>query len=66
MNPETRERLVRVGVALRYWLKERDRIINQAVTEGGTYRDIGEAVGLSHTAVAFITRGRTASTNEPA
>lgn len=32
--------------------------IKQAVAEGGTLREVGEAAGISHTAVKFIAYGR--------
>ncbi len=42
----------------REWTEERDRIIKQAVAAGGSLREVGEHVGLSHTAVKFIAHGR--------
>lgn len=37
--------------------EKRDELIRQAVAEGWSYRDIGKATGLAHTAVAYIVHG---------
>lgn len=36
------------------WTVERDALIRRARSEGATLREVAEAVGLSHTAVAKI------------
>ena len=36
----------------------RDQLIREAVAAGGSLREVGAAVGLSHTAVKFIAHGR--------
>lgn len=51
-------RLTEAGVQLGKWTKRRDALIREACAAGASYRAVGEAVGLSHTAVAFIVRGR--------
>jgi hypothetical protein len=42
----------------REWTEERDRLITEAVEEGGTLREVAAAAELSHTAVKFIAHGR--------
>ncbi len=41
-----------------------DTTITQATTESVSLREVGEAVGLSHTAVKFIAHGRQPSVVE--
>lgn len=60
LTPETARILRRVGSNAREAVAKRDDAIRAAVAEGASYREVGEAVGLSHTAVAFIARGRRA------
>ncbi len=50
--------LRKAGRLAAHWNTERDRLIKEAVQEGGTLREVGEAAGLSHTAVKFIAKGR--------
>lgn len=40
----------------REWTERRDRRIRSAVAAGSSLRTVGEAAGLSHTAVAKIAR----------
>lgn len=40
------------------WTQQRDDLIRQAVAEGGSLREVGAIVGLSHTAISFIVKGR--------
>lgn len=58
LDNETRAGLKRAGGAVVKWTAERDRRIREAVAAGGSLREVGEAVGLSHTAVKFIAHGR--------
>lgn len=58
LDKETTDGLKRAGRAVREWTAERDRRIRAAVDAGGSLREVGEAVGLSHTAVKFIAHGR--------
>lgn len=58
MTPETHKKLSKAGLLSRTWTDKRNRLIRQAVAEGGTLRAVGEAAGLSHQAVKFIAHGR--------
>lgn len=58
MTPETTKALRRAGQLVKKATADRDDLIKQAVAEGGSLREIGAAVGLSHTAVKFIAYGR--------
>lgn len=52
--------LATAGGKVRTWTAERDRLIRQARANGATLREVGEAVGLTHTAVKLIEqRGET-------
>lgn len=57
-DPDTLRALRRVARRAAELTAERDRLIKQAVAEGGSLRAVGEAAGLSHTAVDFIAHGR--------
>jgi hypothetical protein len=59
LDPEDRRQLQRAGRKSRESVQERDELIRAKAAKGATYREIAEAVGLSHTAVMFIVRGRT-------
>lgn len=49
--------LVRKSAAkAREWVELRDQAIRAAVNDGATLRAVGDAAGLSHTAVAKIVR----------
>ncbi len=50
--------LRQAGRKVAEWTQERDSRIREAVKDGGSYREVGAAVGLSHTAVKFIAHGR--------
>jgi predicted metal-dependent RNase len=58
LTDETRKALMRVGRKVRDATAERDRLIKDAVAAGGSLREVGQAVGLTHTAVKFIAHGR--------
>lgn len=58
LTPEQARLLRKAGEKVAEWTRERDRLISEAVAAGGSYREVGEAVGLSHTAVKFIAKGR--------
>lgn len=50
--------LRQAGKQVQVWTAKRDELIKAAVAAGGSLREVGEAVGLSHTAVRFIAHGR--------
>lgn len=50
--------LTKAGREVEKWTAERDRLITEAVSAGGSLREVGQAAGLSHTAVKFIAHGR--------
>ncbi len=58
LSPDTAKSLRTAGRKVAEWTTERDRLIRQAVTEGGSLREVGAAAGISHTAVKFIAHGR--------
>ena len=58
LNPDTEKALRTAGRKVAEWTTERDRLIRQAVEEGGSLREVGAAAGLTHTAVKFIAHGR--------
>lgn len=58
IQPDTEKALRTAGRKVAEWTAERDRLVKQAVKEGGSLREVGEAVGMSHTAVKFIAHGR--------
>lgn len=58
MDKDTRAGLVQAGRKVAEWTRERDSRIREAVRDGASLREVGEAVGLSHTAVKFIAHGR--------
>lgn len=59
IEDEKRKDLRQAGKQVKVWTAKRDELIRSAVAEGGSLREVGEAVGLSHTAVKFIAHGRT-------
>lgn len=58
IEDDTRKELRTAGKQVKVWTEKRDELIRAAVTAGGSLREVGEAVGLSHTAVKFIAHGR--------
>lgn len=58
LSDDMRRDLAQAGVQLQKWTAKRDTLIREAVAAGGSLREVGEAVGLSHTAVKFIAHGR--------
>lgn len=52
------KQLRKAGQNVTRWTTERDRLVKEAVAAGGSLREVGEAAGLSHTAVKFIAHGR--------
>lgn len=58
LSDETRKELRQAGKQVHVWTAKRDELIKAAVAAGGSLREVGEAVGLSHTAVKFIAHGR--------
>lgn len=54
VEPERRRRLVQAGRKAIHFTKERDKEIARAFLAGASLREIGEAVGLSHTGVRKI------------
>ena len=58
LSKSTEKALRTAGQKVAEWTQERDRLITQAVAEGGSLREVGAAAGVSHTAVKFIAHGR--------
>lgn len=58
LQPDTEKALKTAGRKVAEWTAERDRLVKQAVKEGGSLREVGAAAGMSHTAVKFIAHGR--------
>lgn len=58
LSPARRRKLASAGRKVRRSIEERDWLVKEAVEAGGSYREVGEAVGMSHTAVKFIAKGR--------
>lgn len=59
ISDNQRKELTQAGKQVKAWTTRRDELIRAAVAAGGSLREVGEAVGLSHTAVKFIAHGRT-------
>lgn len=58
IDPDLARQLRTAGRKVTEWTAERDRLIKEAVTAGGSLREVGEAAGVSHTAARFIAHGR--------
>lgn len=58
LDPDLARKLQTAGQKAVEWTAERDRLIKEAVAAGGSYREVGRAAGISHTAVKFIAHGR--------
>lgn len=58
LTPELEKSLRTAGRKVAEWTAERDRLVKEAVAAGGSLREVGAAVGLTHTAVKFIAHGR--------
>lgn len=58
MDKDMRAGLVQAGRKVAEWTTERDSRIREAVRDGASLREVGAAVGMSHTAVKFIAHGR--------
>lgn len=58
IQPDTEKALRTAGRKVAEWTATRDRLIKEAVEAGGSLREVGDAVGMSHTAVKFIAHGR--------
>lgn len=58
LSDDTKKALRRAGRKVKDATVERDELIKRAVEEGGSLREVGDAVGLSHQAVKFIAHGR--------
>ena len=58
IEPDMKRALNRAGRKVRVAVAERDELIREAVAAGGSLREVGQAVGLTHTAVKFIAHGR--------
>lgn len=56
IEPDTVRDLTRIGAKQREWTDKRNAAIVQARRDGASLREIGEAVGLSHSAVARIVK----------
>lgn len=60
LSNDTEKALRNAGRKVTYWTTERDRLVKEAVAEGGSLREVGAAAGISHTAVKCA--GRTMTT----
>lgn len=58
LDQDLARKLRTAGQKVAEWTAERDRLVKEAVAAGGSYREVGAAAGLSHTAVKFIAHGR--------
>lgn len=58
LDPALARELAQAGRKVAEWTERRDELITRAVDEGGSLRAVAEAVGLTHTAVRFIAKGR--------
>jgi hypothetical protein len=58
LDNDAARQLRQAGRKVAEWTAERDRLVKQAVAAGGSLREVGDAAGLSHTAVKFIAHGR--------
>lgn len=58
MSDEIKKSLRAAGRNVEKWTVERDRLVKEAVAAGGSLREVGDAAGISHTAVKFIAHGR--------
>jgi hypothetical protein len=58
IEPDLERALRTAGRKVAKWTAERDRLVKEAVAAGGSLREVGEAAGISHTAVKFIAHGR--------
>lgn len=56
--PDLEKQLRTAGRKVAEWTQQRDQLVREAVEAGGSYREVGAAAGLSHTAVKFIAKGR--------
>lgn len=54
LDSEKAKALRKAGRLVARATQERDRLIREALAAGGSLREIGEAVGLSHQAVKLI------------
>lgn len=58
LSPEMERDLRTAGRKAKEWTTRRDQLVRDAVAAGGSLREVGAAVGLTHTAVKFIAHGR--------
>lgn len=58
LTEQTKRELRAAGKRATSAVEKRDALIKSAVENGGSLREVGAAVGLSHTAVKFIAHGR--------
>lgn len=58
IDPAVAAELRKAGAKVREWTERRDEIITAAVAAGSPLRAVGDAVGLTHTAVRNIANGR--------
>lgn len=56
LDDRTARSLAQLGEAQRAATERRDEAVRQAVAAGGSLREVGGAVGLSHAGVAKIVR----------
>lgn len=58
IEPDLARKLRIAGAKVAASTIARDQLIREAIAAGGSLREVGAAVGLSHTAVKFIAHGR--------
>ena len=58
IDPELAKRLRTVRKKIDKSLEERDRLIAEAIGAGGSLREVGQLIGLSHTRVRQIAEGQ--------
>ena len=56
LPPDNHKRLARHGATQRKATDRRNEAIRQAVSDGASLREVADAVGLSHSAVARIVK----------
>ena len=58
IDPDLAKRLRAVRAKIDKNLEERDQLIAQAIGDGGSLREVGQLIGLSHTRVRQIAEGQ--------
>jgi transposase len=58
IDPPLARKLARAADKVQASTAARDQLIREAVAAGGSYREVAELVGVSHTSVANIVKSR--------